>query len=146
MTVKQLEDMKIGTEYSNKPKLMAEQRVFALSGGPFNSPNFPAKNIHTSLEFAKSVGLPTRAISAAQYEGQLTALLVEILDDDWFKHGRMEVKFIATVDVGDVITSKAVVSSIEKQKEGTRIFFNVWCENQHGNKVLIGTASCLISK
>ena len=135
---------KIGTQYSSKPKVMAEARVFAFSGGKFNSAGFPAQNIHTSLEFAKTVGLPTRAISATQYEGHLTSLLIDIFGDTWLTHGVMEAKFIALVDVGDVVTSKAVVTAAVKEGKDVRFSLDIWCENQHGTKVLAGTASCLV--
>jgi acyl dehydratase len=135
---------KPGAEFSGKPKPMEESRVFAFSGGKFNAPGWPAKNIHTSLDFAKSVGLPTRAVSATQYEGHLTDLLIDLFGKNWFKHGRMEAKFIALVDVNDVVTSRAVVVSNEKEGDTSRITLDTWCENQRGEKVLVGKSSCLV--
>jgi len=135
---------KIGAEFSGQPRAMEEPRVFAFSGGRINSPGFPAKNIHTNLDFAHTVGLPTRAVSATQYEGQLASLMMKLFGENWLRSGKMEVKFIALVDVGDVVTSKAVVTSREKQGGDVLVSLNVWCENQHGNKVLVGTASCIV--
>jgi acyl dehydratase len=133
-----------GTTFSGKPKKFAEARVLAFSGGKFNSPGWPTKNIHTDLNFAKAVGLPTRAISATQYEGDLTNLMICLFGASWFKHGKMEAKFVAVVDVDDVITSRAVVLSTEKEGNAVRIKLDSWCENQHGQKVLVGNSSCLI--
>jgi len=139
-------NVKPGTQFSGKPKPMDEARVFAFSGGKFNAPNWPAKNIHTNLDFAKSVGLPTRAISATQYEGHLTDLMIDLFGLNWFKHGKMEAKFIALVDVDDIVTSKGTVLSNEKEGNGDRITLDTWCENQRGEKVLVGKSSCLIDK
>ncbi|MGD0856178.1 MAG: MaoC family dehydratase [Dehalococcoidia bacterium] len=141
---KTTEKMKVGNEYAGKPKVMAEARVFAFSGGKFNAPGgFPAKNHHTSLEIAKSAGLPTRAVAGTQHEGYVTELMIDLFGEIWFEKGKMAVKFIALVDVGDTVTSKATVVSIEEENGGSRVHFNIWCENQHSNKVLVGTASCL---
>jgi hypothetical protein len=137
---------KPGAQFSGSLKPMDEARVFAFSGGKFNAPGWPAQNIHTSLDFAKSVGLPTRAVSATQYEGHLTDLLIGLFGRNWFRHGRMEAKFIALVDVGDTVTSKAVVVSNEKENGAARITLDTWCENQRGEKVLVGKSSCLVDK
>jgi acyl dehydratase len=136
--------IEVGKEFSSKPKKYTEARVFAFSGGKFNSPGWPAQNIHTSLEFAKTIGLPTRAISATQYEGDLANLMIGLFGASWFTHGKMEAKFVAVVDVDDVITSRAVVLSNEKEGNAVRIKLDSWCENQHGQKVLVGSSSCLI--
>lgn len=140
---KTINKMKIGDEYSGKPKVLAEARVYAFSGGKFNAPGFPAKNHHTSLEAAQVVGLNVRPVAGTQLAGHVTELMIDLLGENWFLKGKMAVKFIAIADVGDTVISKAVVTSIEEEIGGPRVYFNVWCENQHGNKVLVGTASCL---
>lgn len=137
-------DIKEGHEAFGKPKTLAEARVWAFSGGRFNAPGWPAKNIHTDLEFAKNCGVQTRAVSATQYMGHLTELMIDLLGEKWFNHGKMSLKFIAIVDVGDRLVSKAIVRSKEKESGGIRFNLDVWCENQHGNKVAVGTASCLV--
>ena len=124
--------------------MLEETRVWAFSGGRFNAPNWPAKNVHTDLEFAKSCGMPTRAVSATQYEGYLTELMIDLFGESWFKHGKMNLKFIAIVDVDDRLVSEAVVTSKEPEGSSTRFNLDVWCENQHGNKVAVGTATSIV--
>jgi len=131
---------KIGNEFTGKRKTISEARVFAFSGGRLNAPGWPAKNIHTDLEFAKSCGLQTRSVSATQYMGYLTELMVDLFGETWLSHGRMELKFIAIVDVEDSLLTKAIVTSKELEGSGTRFILDMWCENQHGNKVAVGTA------
>ena len=131
---------KIGDEFTGKRKTISEARVFAFSGGRLNAPGWPAKNIHTDLEFAKSCGLQTRSVSATQYMGYLTELMIDLFGETWLSHGRMELKFIAIVDVEDSLLTKAVVTSRELESSGTRFVLDMWCENQHGNKVAVGTA------
>lgn len=137
-------EAKVGAEYTGKTKTISETRVFAFSGGRFDAPGWPAKNIHTDLEFAKSCGLQTRSVSATQYLGYLTELMIDLFGETWLSHGRMELKFIAIVDVEDSLLTKAVVISKALEGSGTRFVLEMWCENQHGNKVAVGTAVGLI--
>jgi len=137
-------DTKVGAEFAGKRKRISETRVLAFSGGRFDAPGWPAKNIHTDLEFAKSCGLQTRSVSGTQYMGYLIELMVDLFGESWLSHGKMDLKFVAIVDVEDSLLTKAVVISKELEGSGTRFVLDMWCENQHGNKVAIGTAVGLI--
>ena len=88
----------------------------------------PGVNIHTDQEFARKCGLPHIFASGAMFEGQIASLLADKYGNEWFTTGKMSLKFIAPVNVGDEITA------FVKDKE-------VWCENQRGEKVVIGNAS-----
>ena len=134
-------DTKIGAEIAGKRKTISEARVLAFSGGRFGAPGWPAKNIHTDLEFAKSCGLQTRSVSGTQYMGYLIELMVDLFGESWLSHGKMDLKFIAILDVEDSLISKAVVTSKEPEGTGTRFVLDMWCENQRGEKVAVGTAT-----
>jgi acyl dehydratase len=142
--MKLMPDTKVGAEFTGKRKTISETRVFAFSGGRFDAPGWPAKNIHTDLEFAKSCGLQTRSVSATHYMGYLIELMVDLFGESWLSHGKMDLKFVAIVDVGDSLLTKAVVTSKELERSGTRFVLDMWCENQHGKKVAVGTAMGLI--
>lgn len=133
-----------GSEFQGNLKTVTEERVYAFSGGFPKGTDWPKKNIHTDLEFAKSCGLPTRAASGAMFEGYLTELMIDLFGEDWLTYGKMSLKFIAIVDVNDTILPKAIVQS--KQIDGSAVKFTMdaWCQNQHGNKVTVGTATGMI--
>jgi acyl dehydratase len=131
----------MGTEFIGKKKRLSEARVLAFSGGRFNAPGWPGKNIHTDLKFAKSYGLPTRSASATQYMAYLVELMIDLFGEGWLNHGKMNLKFIAIVDVDDELVSKAVVTSKEAKDSKVSFTLSVWCENQRGDQVAIGTAT-----
>jgi acyl dehydratase len=133
-------DTKVGAEYTGKMKTISEARVFAFSGGRFNAPGWPAKNIHTDLEFAKSCGLQTRSVSATQYMGYLIELMIDLFGESWSSRGKMDLKFVAIVDIGDRLVTKAVVASKERENSRTKFTLDIGCENRDGNKVVVGTA------
>lgn len=142
--MKMTRETPMGTEFIGKKKRLSEARVLAFSGGRFNAPGWPGKNIHTDLECAKSYGLPTRSASATQYMAYFVELMTDLFGEGWLSHGKMNLKFIAIVDVDDELVSKAVITSKEGQDSKVSFTLSVWCENQHGDKVAIGTATGLI--
>ena len=142
--MKMTRETPMGTEFIGKKKRLSEARVLAFSGGRFNASAWPGKNIHTDLEFAKSYGLPTRSASATQYMAYLVELMIDLFGEGWLNHGKMNLKFIAIVDVDDELVSKAVVTSKEVKDSKVSFTLSVWCDNQQGDKVAIGTATDLI--
>jgi len=133
-------DTKEGQEFIGKPKYLTEDRVWNFSGGYPKGPDWPAKNIHTDLEFARNCGLKTRAVSAAMFVGYLAELMITLFTESWLSYGKLDLKFIAPVDVGEKVVSKAVVKSKTVKNSDTVFMLDVWVENENGNKAVIGAA------
>ncbi len=133
-------DTEQGSDISGRLKTVTQERVYAFSGGFPRGTDWPKKNIHTDLEFARSCGLPTRAASGAMFQGYLTELMIDLFGEEWLTYGKMSLKFIAIVDVNDTILPKAAVQAKQVQNSEAIFIMEVWCENQHGNKVTVGTA------
>ena len=132
----------VGQEFAGKPKKLTCERLWAFSGGAFDTPDWPKKNIHTNLEFARSTGLDRTYASATQYLGYVTELMADLFGEDWFRGGKLgNAKFIKPVTEGDTITVKARVESKDEGNQITRYVLDVWCENQNADKVLFGTAT-----
>ena len=132
-------DAQAGKKFSGKAKKVSWERLWAFSGGPFSNSGWPKKNIHTDLEFAKSIGLPWVAASATQYMGYLIELLIDLFGVRWLSHGQMDAKFINQgVNAGDILTAKAEVQSVDSQKSLARFTLGVSCENQKGTIVTKG--------
>ena len=132
----------IGQEFFGQPKKMSWERLWTFSGGPFIPQGLPKKNLHTDTEFARNLGLPTVGVSATQYLGHLTELMIDLFGEAWLKHGKMsKVKFVKLVADGDTLTSKARV--VSKEREGSKIRYSltISVENQRGEEVLVGAAS-----
>ena len=77
--------------------------------------------------------------------GYLAELMIDLFGEQWLNHGNMNLKFIALVDVDDTLVCKAIVTSKEAEDSSTRFTLDVWCENQHSNKVAAGTATGLMN-
>lgn len=134
----------VGQEFSGKPKKVTWERVWAFSGGPFTASGWPKKNIHTDIEFAKNAGLPTACASGTQYQGYVIQLLLDLFGEEWLKNGKMTAKFIKLVPVGDTLQAKAKIQFKEEVDSKVKYILDIWCQNQNGDKVLVGTAVGLV--
>ena len=101
---------------------------------------WPSKNIHTDEEFAKACGLPSPIASGTMSEAYLVELMLDVFGEDWIRHGRMELTFIRMVQPGDVLIAKGQTQKWEGTALDAGVTLQVWCENQRGEHVVIGTA------
>ena len=138
-------DTAVGSEVAGPPKTMTSYRTWLFSGGWPRFDGWPAKNVHTDLAFAQQSGLPTRAASGAMMQGYLYELMMSLFGADWLEQGRLSLKFIRIVDVGDTITARARVSARLPEGSATRFDLQVWCENQRGEHVVVGSGTGWVS-
>ena len=80
-------------------------------------------------------------------QGVLTEALFSVLltrwlpnPKGWIEGGTLTTKFIAPVWYGDTLTYHAEVSAID----AATVHLNIWAEDQHGKKVIVGKATALL--
>ena len=137
-------DAAVGHLYEGKARKLTLARALALSGGPFDAPGWPDKNLHTDIGAANAAGLSAVVVSGTQWEGYLVGLLVEVFGMAWFQGGALEIKIPRSVKIDETLQPKARVEAREPAQDGTRIRLSVWCENQDGQQVMVGTAACVV--
>jgi len=101
--------------------------------------------IHVDTEFAKKAGLGGTIAHGMLSLAYLSQMLMQFFGEGWVRGGHLAVSFIAPVRPGDQITARGII--VDKVKEGgrVRLVADVWCENQKGEKVIVGKASGLIA-
>jgi acyl dehydratase len=138
-------DTPVGQELSGKPKKMTWERIAAFSGGAFNTPGWPKKNIHTDLEFSKETGLTKVYVSGTQYFGHIAEFMIDHFGEEWLSGGQVsDLKLIAPVTEGDIVRAKAIVQSKEEKGATVTYTLELWSENQNGEKVAVGTATGVV--
>lgn len=90
---------------------------------------------------AKSAGLEGGYIVNEYHFAQLNQMLLDYFGPRWFTDGEIEVKYIAPLLDKDTFIPKARVISEEPPGSG-RLTLEVWGENQHGQKLVVGRAIC----
>lgn len=121
--------------YSGEAKYFTEGMLLNFSGGDRRKPTFPQKTIHTSLELAQNCGLGKKVASGAMIEGIVAELMAAIVGATWFNKGKVKIKFILPIGIGDCIIPYAKMID----KDGNS-YYEVWAENQNQQKIIVGQA------
>ena len=126
--------IEVGAEIPPLSKVMSieSMRLPLVSGG---------NPIHYDEEFAKRQGLRAPIATGMISSGYLSEMLTRFFGLHWIQGSNMRVTYIAPVYAGDAVSCRGVVR--EKTIEGatTKLDLEIWCQNQHGEKVTVGTAS-----
>lgn len=132
----------VGSHFAGRVRDLSLDRILALSGGLFSEPGWPHKNLHTDIDKAHEAGLPDLIASGNQSVGILVALLMRLFGPTWLSGGRLDIKVINSVYVGDTVQAKATLKTRRQKAEVVEFVLDAWCENQHGTTIITGTASC----
>lgn len=104
-----------------------------------------AQNIHTDMEAAKREGLPAPVATGPQVAALIFRQLRISFGKGWIEGGKCQLNFRRPVYVTDFCVAKGQVTAREDDEHGTRLFCDVWIENQKGEKVIAGTASGVVA-
>ena len=133
-------ELRPGDHLTGSLKRLGRARIYANSAGLIGDPGFPRIGYHTDDSAGRAAGFSSMLVSGTMIEGYLLQLLVSTFDDRWFHGGKLDVRFLKPVYEDDEIRAHGLVRSVD----GTRVELEVWCENQRGEKVLVGTASATL--
>lgn len=76
---------------------------------------------------------------------RLTDFMLDHFGDRWFTDGEIDVRYVMPLHVGDTLTPRARVTSIEPRSDReTSVSLQIWCENQDGAVLAQGTAQCVL--
>ena len=129
-------------EIVGKRKELTMEKLRYFSGG-LPGPNWPARNIHTDREISIRSGMGRPVASGMMFEYYLIDLMINFFGENWFEHGETKVIVIDTAGDGDTISPKSVIKSKEFDGSKEKITLDIWCENQYGNKIMVGSATGL---
>jgi len=125
------EDIKVGYEITPVVKEITQEKInkYADASKDYNP-------LHVDPEFAKNTmfgGTIAHGLLSLAYISQM---MTNWVSKAWISGGELEVTFLAPVRPGDTITSKGKV--IDKDEGKGIVTCEVYCENQKGEKVVIG--------
>jgi len=103
------------------------------------------KTIHNDDEAAKREGLPAAVAVGPQVAALIFRQLLITFERGWVEGGRCELTFRRPVYMPQLCTARGVVTRREQTEGGVRLHCDVWIENEKGEKVIVGSASGLVS-
>ena len=128
--------IRIGDELPPLTKPISQRQIECYSG-------VRPRSIHTDPEWARAKGFAAPLAQGMMSTAYVSEMMVAFLGEGFVQGGRMAVKFIKPVLVGDTLTLHGCVRGTLPEGERTRIEVEVWCENQDGVKTMVGEASGL---
>ena len=117
-------------------KTISMQRMREYSG---------ESGIHSDDQAAQAQGLGGALVQGGQLAGYLNEMMVRSLGRGFIEGGEIAVSFVQPVRDGDVVRTRGELISSASQGSGTRMEFDIWLENQRGEKVTVGKASGWLS-
>ncbi|MEE8398011.1 MAG: hypothetical protein V3S89_03330 [Desulfobacterales bacterium] len=101
-----------------------------------------AKAMHND-SLAKRAGFKGAIVLNEYHFAQISQMLLEYFGPQWLSHGEIEIKYIAPLHDQDLFVPKATIVGEDPPDSG-RLALEIWCENQDGEKLAFGKASCLV--
>lgn len=124
-----------------KPPIEQEQlRRYAAASGDYNP-------IHLDPEAARRVGLDSviaHGMLSMAFLGQFVNQ--QIADEPGARVGRLKVRYIGMVRLGDTLTCLGKVAARAEAENETAITLECWAQNQRGEQVTVGEAIVYVPK
>jgi acyl dehydratase len=130
-------DAAIGHELPPLVKEISQRQIDAYSG-------VRPRSIHSDESWARAKGFRAPLAQGMMSTAYVSEMMTRFVGAGFVKGGTMSVAFVKPVYAGDRLTVHGVVKDKRAENGATRMVVEVWCENQHGQKTAVGTASGLI--
>jgi acyl dehydratase len=132
-----VEEITIGQALPRLVKEVSQRRIDAYSG-------VRPRSIHTDEAWARQKGFRATLAQGMMSTAYVSEMMTHFAGAGFVKGGWMSVAFIKPVYAEDRLTVQGVVREKRPDNGGTRVVVEVWCENQHGEKTAVGSASGVV--
>ena len=121
---------------------LTQEKMTAYSEDSTNT--LAGQSIHTDPQVAKAAGFGTTVAQGLMSADYISELMTGVFGQGWLLGGRLSVAFVRPALCGETLTANGRL--IERIDEGAflRRVYEVWCENERGEAVTVGTASGLV--
>lgn len=103
-----------------------------------------AGNFHSDDSAGEQLGLGGAIVQGGQLVGYLNEMLTRSLGAGFITGGEIAVNFIRPVRPGDTVTTRGTLTATTAQESRQVGTFDIWLENQNGEKLVVGTASAFL--
>jgi hypothetical protein len=140
-----LRDLAVGAEITGPARLMTAERIewydSAMLSAAKGTLAQVGSNIHTDEAYARSQGLPAIIADGMIMANWVSSMLIEHFGLAYVERGELRTKFIKPVPLGMTVVCRGRVQLVERLAGGALAYtLDVWCEDEHGTKVVDGHA------
>ncbi len=124
-------------------RTLTQEKMTAYSEDSVNA--LRGQSIHTDQALAKKMGYPTSIAQGLMSADYISEIMTNQFERGWLQQGQISLAFVRPVLCDDTLTACAALH--EELDEGAfrRRAYDVWCENQNGETVTVGTASGVVA-
>ena len=142
---------KAGDEFLGPVRAITPQRIewydSAMLSAATDELRQVGTNIHTDEEFARSEGFPTANADGMIMTNWCSEMLVRTFGMDYMERGELRTKYIKPVYLGVELHVRGRITAATLQPNGnTRYAIDVWCEDEHGLKLVDGDARIEVAR
>ncbi len=121
---------------------LTQERMTAYSQDSANTQR--GQSIHTDPEVAKAHGFKDSVAQALMTADYISEMMTGQFKQGWLLHGKLSLAFVGPAFRGDTLTASGSLREDLDEGAFTRRVYDVWCENQDGETVTVGTASGVV--
>jgi 3-hydroxybutyryl-CoA dehydratase len=139
--------LEAGTEFRTRPRAMTRERMrWYVDGQPTIAADdgrihTQEPTIHDDDDYARSQGLPGIIADGMISTNWIQGLLVDVFGAEFASRSRLATKYIAPIYENMVVVACARVATIVVNEAGKTVHtLDVWCEDDKGKKLTVGTA------
>ena len=103
-----------------------------------------AGNFHSDDSAGEQLGLGGAIVQGGQLVGYINEMLTRSLGEGFIAGGEIAVNFIRPARPGDTVTTGGTLTATTQRDARPHGTFDVWLENQAGEKLVVGTASAFL--
>ena len=133
-----METIVVGQKLPSLTKEVSQRKIDAYSG-------VRPRSIHTDEAWARAKGFRVPLAQGMMSTAYVSEMMTNLLGAGFVQGGSMSVTFTRPVYADDRLTVHGVVTEVRPENGGARVVVEVWCENQHGEKTMVGSATGLLS-
>jgi 3-hydroxybutyryl-CoA dehydratase len=105
-----------------------------------------AGNFHSDDGEGAQLGLGGAIVQGGQLVGYLNEMLSRSLGEGFIIGGAIAVNFIRPARPGDTVTTGGTLTATTERDGQLQGAFDIWLENQAGEKLVVGTASAFLPR
>ena len=98
--------------------------------------------VHYDDAHARSLGFRESIAHGSLVVALLSEMLTERFREGWLAGGTLGVKFVRPIYAEDTITADGQIVAEGMEGGALEWILDVWCENQSGERVIVGSARC----
>ncbi len=123
-------------------RTLSQEKMTAYSEDSANA--LRGQSIHVQPEVAKARGFPATVAQGLMSADYISELMTNVFGQGWLMGGRLSLAFVRPAFCADTLSASGRL--VDRADEGSyvRDMYEVWCENQPGEAVTVGTASGLV--